>query len=98
MYCIFAVLFVAQAYRVELGAAQLAGLVGVLLVTGKGIAGVPRASLLVVAAALAYAKLPAQGLVMILAVDHLLDMGRSATNVLGNAVAAAVIGRWEGEL
>lgn len=58
-------------------------------------AGVPRAALVVVAAALAYLKLPEGGLLLVLAVDHLLDMGRSATNVLGNSTAAAVVARWE---
>jgi Na+/H+-dicarboxylate symporter len=69
-----------------------------LMVTSKGMAGVPRASLVVIAATLAYFKLPEAGLLLILAVDHLLDMGRSATNVVGNTVAAAVVARWEGQI
>jgi Na+/H+-dicarboxylate symporter len=67
-----------------------------LMVTSKGMAGVPRASLVVIAATLTFFKLPEAGLVLILGVDHLLDMGRSATNVVGNSVAAAVVDRWEG--
>src|SRR3546814_11313797 len=67
-----------------------------LMITSKGMAGVPRASLVVISATLAYFKLPEAGLLLILAVDHLLDMGRPATNVVGNSVAAAVIARWEG--
>ena len=66
-----------------------------LMVTSKGMAGVPRASLVVIAATLAYFNLPAAGLLLIVAVDHLLDMGRSGTNVLGNSVAAAVVAKWE---
>ena len=96
MYCTFAVLFIAQAYGIHLTLAQQVSMLLVLLVTSKGIAGVPRASLVVIASALAYFKLPEAGLVLILAVDHLLDMGRSATNVIGNSVAAVVVARWEG--
>ena len=61
-------------------------------------AGVPRASLVVIAATLSYFRLPEAGLLLILAVDHLLDMGRSATNVIGNTVASAVVARWEGQI
>ncbi len=64
----------------------------------KGIAGVPRASLVVIAATLSYFHLPEAGLLLILAVDHVLDMGRSATNVLGNSVASAVVAKWEGQI
>ena len=69
-----------------------------LMVTSKGIAGVPRASLVVIAATLAYFKIPEAGLLLILAVDHLLDMGRSATNVVGNSVASVVVAKWENQL
>jgi Na+/H+-dicarboxylate symporter len=96
MYCTFAVLFIAQAYGIHLTLAQQLTMLLVLLVTSKGIAGVPRASLVVIASALAYFKLPEAGLLLILAVDHLLDMGRSATNVIGNSVAAVIVARWEG--
>ncbi|HYZ49141.1 MAG TPA: cation:dicarboxylase symporter family transporter, partial [Sphingomonas sp.] len=69
-----------------------------LMITSKGIAGVPRASLVVIAATLSQFNIPEAGLLLILAVDHFLDMGRSATNVVGNAVASAVVARWEGGL
>jgi len=98
MYCTFATLFIAQVYGIELTLAQQATMLLILLITSKGIAGVPRASLVVIAATLAYFNLPEAGLVLILAVDHFLDMGRSATNVVGNAVASAVQAKWEGVL
>jgi Na+/H+-dicarboxylate symporter len=96
MYCTFAVLFIAQAYGIHISLGQQVTMLLVLLVTSKGIAGVPRASLVVIASTLAYFKLPEAGLLLILAVDHLLDMGRSATNVIGNSVAAVVVAKWEG--
>lgn len=96
MYCTFATLFIAQAYGIELSIGQQVTMLLLLMVTSKGMAGVPRASLVVISATLVYFKLPEAGLLLILAVDHLLDMGRSATNVIGNSVAAAVIDRWEG--
>ena len=70
----------------------------VLMITSKGIAGVPRASLVVIAATLALFDIPEAGLLLILAVDHFLDMGRSATNVVGNAVASVLVAKWEGDL
>lgn len=96
MYCTFAVLFIAQAYGIDMTIGQQVTMLLLLMVTSKGMAGVPRASLVVISATLAYFKLPEAGLLLVLAVDHLLDMGRSATNVVGNSVAAAVIDRWEG--
>jgi Na+/H+-dicarboxylate symporter len=98
MYCAFAVLFIAQIFHVELTLHQQIAMLLILMVTSKGIAGVPRASLMVVAATLPYVGLPEQGLVLIVAVDHLLDMGRSATNVVGNAVASTLVAKWEHEL
>ena len=98
MYCSFATLFIAQAYGIHLSAGQQITMLLMLLVTSKGIAGVPRASLVVIAATLPFFSIPEGGLLLILAVDHFLDMGRSATNVVGNAVAAAVISKWEGAL
>ncbi len=98
MYCAFALLFIAQAYHIDLGLQQQIAMLLMLMVLSKGIAGVPRAALMVVAAALADFGLPEQGLALVLAVDHLLDMGRSATNVVGNAVAATLVANWEGEL
>ena len=98
IYCTFAALFIAQAYGIELSWAQKATMLVMLMVTSKGIAGVPRASLVVIAAILPTFHIPEAGLTLILAVDHFLDMGRSATNVIGNSVAAAAVARWEGEL
>jgi Na+/H+-dicarboxylate symporter len=98
MYCAFGVLFIAQIYRIELGLEQQITMLLILMVTSKGIAGVPRAALMVIASSLTYFGLPEEGLVFVVAVDHLLDMGRTATNVLGNAVAATLVAKWEGEL
>ena len=98
MYCSFATIFIAQAYGIDLSLGQEITMLLVLMVTSKGIAAVPRASLVVVAATLAMFNIPEAGLLLILAVDHFLDMGRSATNVIGNAVATAVVAKWEGEL
>ena len=96
MYCAFAILFIAQAYGVALTLAQQIALFGLLIVTTKGVAGVPRAAIAVVAVTLHYFKLPESGIALVLAVDHILDMGRSATNIVGNSVAAAVVATWEG--
>jgi Na+/H+-dicarboxylate symporter len=98
MYCSFGVLFIAQIYRIDLSVHQQIMMLLILMVTSKGIAGVPRAGLMVIAASLSYFGLPESGLVFVIAVDHVLDMGRTATNVLGNAVAAALVAKWEGEL
>jgi Na+/H+-dicarboxylate symporter len=98
MYCTFATLFIAQAYGVHMSIAQQVTMLLLLMVTSKGMAGVPRASLVVIAATLTYFRLPDAGLVLILGVDHLLDMGRSATNVVGNSVASVAVARWEGAL
>ncbi|MBX9880858.1 MAG: dicarboxylate/amino acid:cation symporter [Sphingomonas sp.] len=95
MYMTFASLFIAQAYGIQLTLSAQITMLLVLMVTSKGIAGVPRASLVVVAATLPLFGIPEAGLLLILAVDQFLDMGRSATNVVGNAVATAVIARWE---
>ena len=69
-----------------------------LMITSKGMAGVPRASLVVIAATLTTFNLPEEGLLLILGIDQFLDMGRSATNVVGNAVATTVVAKWENEL
>ena len=98
MYCTFAVMFIAQAYGIELTIGQQITMLLLLMVTSKGMAGVPRASLVVIAATLTYFDLPEAGLLLILGVDHLLDMGRSATNVVGNSVAAAVVAKWENQI
>jgi len=98
MYCTFATLFIAQVYGIHMSIAQQVTMLLLLMVTSKGMAGVPRASLVVIAATLAYFRMPEAGLILILAVDHLLDMGRSATNVVGNSVAAAVVAKWENQI
>jgi Na+/H+-dicarboxylate symporter len=98
MYCAFAVLFIAQIFHIDLSLHQQIAMLLLLMVLSKGIAGVPRASLMVIASTLTYFGLPEQGLVLIVAVDHLLDMGRSATNVVGNAVASTLVAKWENEL
>ena len=98
MYCTFAVMFIAQVYGIELTIGQQVTMLALLMVTSKGMAGVPRASLVVIAATLTFFKLPEAGVALILAVDHLLDMGRSATNVVGNSVAAAVVAKWENQI
>jgi Na+/H+-dicarboxylate symporter len=98
MYCTFAAVFIAQVYGIEMELSQQLLMLLVLMITSKGIAGVPRASLVVIAATLSQFNLPEAGVLLILGVDHFLDMARSATNVLGNGLATAVISKWEGEL
>ena len=98
MYMTFATMFIAQAYGVHLSLGQQITMLLVLMVTSKGMAGVPRASLVVIAALMPMFGIPEAGILLILAVDHFLDMGRSGTNVVGNAVASAVVARWEGVL
>ena len=98
MYMTFATIFIAQAYGIDLSIGQEITMLLVLMITSKGVAGVPRASLVVIAATLSLFNIPEAGLLLILAVDHFLDMGRSATNVVGNAVASTVVAKWEGSL
>ncbi|MGY8624983.1 dicarboxylate/amino acid:cation symporter [Chromobacterium violaceum] len=98
MYCTFAVIFIAQAYGIDLTLAQEISMLLILMLTSKGMAGVPRASLVVIAATLAQFNIPEAGLLLLLGIDHFLDMGRSATNVVGNSIATAVVAKWEGEL
>lgn len=98
MYTSFATMFIAQAYNIPLSWQQQIAMLLTLMVTSKGIAGVPRASLVVIAATLTQFGLPVEGIALLLGVDTFLDMGRTATNVVGNAVATAVITRWEGML
>ena len=98
MYCTFAMLFIAQAYGMEFTLGQQVTMLLVLMLTSKGIAGVPRASLVVLAASLGHFNIPEAGLLLILGVDTFLDMGRSATNAVGNSLASAVVAKWEGEL
>jgi Na+/H+-dicarboxylate symporter len=98
MYSTFATIFIAQAYNIHLSIGTQITILLVLMVTSKGIAAVPRASLVVVAATLGQFNLPIEGIAFILAVDHFMDMGRTATNVIGNAIATSVITKWEGML
>lgn len=98
MYCTFAAIFIAQAYGIQLDLGTQMTMMAVLMLTSKGMAGVPRASLVVIAATLSQFNIPEAGLVLLLGIDHFLDMARSATNVVGNSIATAVVAKWEGEL
>lgn len=98
MYMTFASLFIAQSYGIDLPFATQISMLLVLMLTSKGIAGVPRASLVVIAGTLATFNIPEAGLALLLGIDPLLDMGRSATNVVGNSVATAVVSKWENAL
>ena len=98
MYQTFAALFVAQAFGIEMPITTQIAMLLLLMVTSKGIAGVPRASLVVAAATLPTFGLPAGGLVLLIGIDAFLDMGRTMTNVIGNGVATAVVAKWENEL
>jgi Na+/H+-dicarboxylate symporter len=98
MYCTFATLFIAQAYGIELSLGTQITMLLVLMLTSKGMAGVPRASLVVIAATLNQFNIPEAGLLLILGVDVFLDMGRSATNAVGNSIASAAVAKWEGGL
>ena len=95
MYMTFAVLFIAQAYGIHMPLPDQLLMLLTLLFTSKGVAGVPRASLVVIAATLSMFHIPEAGLLLLLGVDQILDMGRSATNIFGNSLATAVISRWE---
>ncbi|MCX6291544.1 MAG: dicarboxylate/amino acid:cation symporter [Bacteroidetes bacterium] len=97
MYMTFATMTIAQASGMHITLAQQITMMLILLISSKGVAGVPRASLVVIAGMLSYFNIPPEGLSLILGIDWLLDMGRSATNVMGNAVATAVVSKWEGE-
>ena len=98
MYMSFATIFIAQAYGIELPIATQILILLTLMISSKGVAAVPRASLVVITGTLAMFDLPVEGVALILAIDQFLDMGRTATNVVGNAVATSVITKWEGML
>ena len=98
MYMTFASLFIAQSYGMHLPLPTQLSMLLVLMLTSKGIAGVPRASLVVIAGTLATFNIPEAGLALLLGIDPLLDMGRSATNVVGNSIATAVVSKWENSL
>jgi Na+/H+-dicarboxylate symporter len=96
MYMTFASLFIAQSYGIHLDIGTQVSMLLVLMLTSKGIAGVPRASLVVIAGTLATFHIPEAGLALLLGIDPILDMGRSATNVVGNSVATMVVSKAEG--
>jgi len=98
MYMTFASLFIAQVYGIDMDFGTQMTMLLTLMLTSKGIAGVPRASLVVVAATLGMFGVPVEGIALILPIDHFCDMGRSATNVVGNAIATSVVSKWEGDL
>jgi Na+/H+-dicarboxylate symporter len=98
LYMTFASLFIAQCYGIHLSFEQQITMLLILMLTSKGIAGVPRASLVVIAGTIATFNIPEAGLALLIGIDPLLDMGRSATNVIGNSIATAVVSKWEGEL
>jgi Na+/H+-dicarboxylate symporter len=98
MYCTFATVFIAQAYGIEMSLGEQMTMMAVLMLTSKGMAGVPRASLVVIAATLGQFNIPEAGMLLLLGIDHFLDMARSATNVIGNGIATAVVAKWEGEM
>ncbi len=98
IYLSMAALFAAQAAGLHLNAGQQIVLLATLVLTSKGVAGVPRATLVVLMATASSFQIPATAVLMLLGVDTLMDMGRTAMNVIGNCLAAAVVARWEGEL
>lgn len=98
MYLTFALLFLAQAYGIHLSLGHQLSMLLILMLMSKGVAGVPRAALVVIAGVLTMFGIPEAGVALLIGVDPLMDMGRSATNVLGNVMAAAVVSKWEGEL
>ena len=97
LYQAFAALFIAQAYHIDMPLMQQLTMLLVLMVSSKGMAGVARGSLVVVAAVLPMFGLPEAGLLLIMGIDQLFDMARTGTNVLGNGIATAVVAKWEGE-
>ncbi len=98
MYMTFASIFIAQIYGVEMTLGQQITMLLVLMLTSKGIAGVPRASLVIIVATCSMFGIPPEGIALILPIDHFCDMGRSMTNVLGNTLATSAVSKWEGQL
>lgn len=98
MYMTFASIFIAQIYGIEMSIGQQIVMLLVLMLTSKGIAGVPRASLVIIVATCSMFGIPPEGIALILPIDHFCDMGRSMTNTLGNALATSAVSKWEGEL
>ncbi|PRB05564.1 dicarboxylate/amino acid:cation symporter [Chryseobacterium sp. MYb7] len=98
MYMTFASIFIAQIYGIEMTIGQQITMLLVLMLTSKGIAGVPRASLVIIVATCSMFGIPPEGIALILPIDHFCDMGRSMTNVLGNTLATTAVSKWEGQL
>jgi proton glutamate symport protein len=98
LYLAVASIFVAQMAGIELGWGQQLAMLLTLMVTSKGVAGVPRAALVILTATLTTFGLPLEGAAILLGIDQVLDMGRTSVNVMGNCIATAVVARWEGEL
>jgi len=98
VYQAFAAIFIAQAFGVHMPIGTQITMLLILMISSKGMAAVPRGSLVVVAAILPMFKLPEAGLLLVMGIDQILDMGRTATNVFGNSIASAVVAKWEGEL
>ncbi|HTQ99012.1 MAG TPA: dicarboxylate/amino acid:cation symporter [Candidatus Acidoferrum sp.] len=98
IYMSFVVIFIAQAYNIPLGWQHQVAILLTLMISSKGVAGVPRASIVIITATLSMFGLPVEGISLVLGIDAFLDMGRTVTNVLGNTIAATVITKWEGEL
>lgn len=98
MYMTFASIFIAQIYGIDMSIGQQITMLLVLMLTSKGIAGVPRASLVIIVATCTMFGIPPEGIALILPIDHFCDMGRSMTNVLGNALATSAVSKWEGQL
>lgn len=98
MYMTFAAIFIAQIYGIDMTLGQQIIMLLVLMLTSKGIAGVPRASLVIIVATCTMFGIPPEGIALILPIDHFCDMGRSMTNVLGNALATSAVSKWEGQL
>lgn len=96
-YCSFAIIFIGQACNIHLSMGEQITMLLILMLTSKGMAGIPRASLVVITATLSQFNIPEAGLILLMGIDSFLDMGRSATNVMSNAIGAALVGRWEGE-
>ncbi|MBJ3813961.1 dicarboxylate/amino acid:cation symporter [Shimwellia pseudoproteus] len=98
VYCSFASMFIAQAYNIHLSGSEIAVLMITLMLASKGIAGVPRSALVVLAATIPGFHIPVAGILLLMGIDHFLDMGRSGINVLGNGIATAMLSKNEGEL
>ena len=98
MYMTFASIFIAQLYGIEMSLSSQIVMLLVLMLTSKGIAGVPRASLIIIVATCSMFGIPPEGVALLLPIDHFCDMARSMTNVLGNALATTVVSKWEGDL